>query len=172
MEWWQTGTSMQWWQIVLIILASIAAGVMVATFIIYLISQFVSHREVSPLPNIVFRSEGKRKTATTAEEQLESFRPGLLVEIKNNRRIAADPWTGKLLPFEHQIWDAIEDEVHRLPANLREVLTQAYADMRLANSIVKLSTEVGHRSQALYESYMKMCTAIAARLNRIMPLPE
>ena len=57
-----------------------------------------------------------------------------------------------------------------MPANLREDLTQAYVDMRLANSIVWLSTEIGHRSKNLDENYVKMCTNIAERLDRITAL--
>ena len=72
-----------------------------------------------------------------------------------------------MLSFQTHAWDTSQDEVHKLPANVREDLTQAYVDMRLANSIVWLSTELGRRSQNLDENYIKLCTSIAVRLDRI-----
>ena len=114
--------------------------------------------------------EAKRtKEAAVVEEPLESIAPDLLAEAKNNRRIATELWTGKLLPFQTNVWDTSQGEVFRLPRNLREDLTQAYVDMRLANSIVWLSMELGRRSHNLDENYMKLCANIAVRLDRITP---
>ena len=47
---------------------------------------------------------------------------------------------------------------------------QVYLDIRLANSIVRLSTEFGRRSSNLNESYMKVCATIAERIDRLKPL--
>ena len=96
--------------------------------------------------------------------------PNLAAEVENNRQIATQPWTGKLLPFETGVWDTSRDGVPTLPANLGEDLTQAYVDMRLANSIVWLATELGRRSQNLDDNYMKLCTNITTRLDKILPL--
>ena len=115
--------------------------------------------------------EAKRaKETAVVEGLLESIAPDLVAEAENNHRIATEPWSDKLLPFQTRVWDARQDEVYKLPGNLREDLTQAYVDMRLANSIVWLSTELGRRSHNLDENYMKLCATIAVRLDRVKPL--
>lgn len=93
--------------------------------------------------------------------------PDLLLEIENNRRIASQTWTGNLQSFQTQVWDNKRDEVHSLPPEVREELMQAYFDMSLANSVVWLATEMGRRSPSLDESYLKLRTSIADRLNRV-----
>lgn len=150
---------MDWWQILLIILVSIVIGLLVGGLLSYLILR---------LQKKPFFKE--RETTAVVEEQLESTAPDLLAEVENNCRIATEPWMDELLHFQTHVWDTNQDEVHRLTANLREDLTQAYLDMRQANDIVWLSTELGHRSHTLDEHYMKVRTRIAARLERIMPL--
>ena len=93
--------------------------------------------------------------------------PDLFLEIESNRRIASQAWTGNLQSFQTQVWDNKRDEVHSLPPEVREELTQAYFDMSLANSVVWLATEMGRRSPSLDESYLKLRTSIADRLNRV-----
>ena len=114
----------------------------------------------------------ERKEAAVVEEPQEPIVPELVAEVENNHRIATKPWTGELLPFQTGVWDTSPDKVHILPANLREALTETYTDMRLANSIVWLSTELGRRTHNLDENYMKLRTNIAERLDRIKPLLE
>ncbi len=96
--------------------------------------------------------------------------PGLLAEVENNRMLANEPWTGKLIPFQTYVWNTNPAELNTLPASLREEMAQAYSDIQLANSIVWLATELGRRSPSLDENYMKLCTNIAARLETIEPL--
>jgi hypothetical protein len=93
--------------------------------------------------------------------------PDLFAEIENNRHIASQTRSGNLQPFQTKVWDTKREEVHLLPAELREELTQAYFDMSLANSIVWLATEMGRRSSSLDESYLKLCVSIADKLNRL-----
>jgi len=148
-----------WWQILLIILVFIVIGLFVGGLLSYLILRL----QKKPF----FK---KRETTAGVEEPLESTALDLLAEVENNRRIATEPWTDKLLPFQTHVWDTNQDEVHRLTPSLREDLTEAYLDMRQANDIVWVSTELGHRSHTLDEHYMKVCTRIATRLERITPL--
>ena len=105
-----------------------------------------------------------------AEEPMLSLAPDLVIEVENNHRIAAEPWADKLLPFQTSVWDANQEDIHTLPADLQEELTQAYVDMRLANSIVWLSAELGRRSPKLDESYTKLCANITTRLDKVVPL--
>ncbi len=183
---------MVWWQGILIVLACVIVGVVVSYLLSYpvvrrilkkpfrklfsekrkIIKQQLQEqlkREVEEAGKIRGAEEPERKEAVAVEEPLESIAPDLLAETKTNRRIATESWSGKLLPFQTHVWDTSQDEVHKLPANVREDLTQAYVDMRLANSIVWLSTELGRRSHNLDENYMKLCTNIAVRLDRITP---
>ena len=94
----------------------------------------------------------------------------LNAEIEKNRTIASERWNGQFLPFHTHAWEARQDGVPMLPANLREDITQAYVDIRLANSVVWLSTQLGCRSQNLDEKYTQLCANIATRFDRIMPL--
>jgi hypothetical protein len=49
-------------------------------------------------------------------------------------------------------------------------LIQLYVDISLANNVVWLATEIGHRSKELDESYMKLCSGIAERIKGIIPV--
>ncbi len=147
---------MEWWQILLIGVASLVVGISLGALLDYLLKRFAKKRE----PTLVI------------EEQLKYTPPDLLEEIENNYKIATEPWTSKLLPFQTCVWDTHQGEVNELPANLREDLMQLYIDIRLANSIVRLSTEFNHRTNDLNGSYMRMCASIAGRLDRIKPLIE
>jgi len=156
---------MDWWQVVLIILASVAVGLLVGGLLSYLIARLRRKRFVEK-----FEKFEKYETTEVAEVQSESTAPDLLTELETNHRIATEPRRDELLPFKTQVWDKNQGKVHTLTANLREDLAQAYLDMRQANDIVWLSTELGHRSQTLDEHYMNLCPRIAVRLERIMPL--
>ncbi len=144
------------------ILASIFLGLLVGGLISYLMARFSK----KPLLK-------KREATAVVEEQLKLTLPELLAEVENNCRIATEPWTGNLLSFETQVCSTNQDELRRLPTKLRADLTKAYDDIRLANGIVWLSTELGRRSPDLDEYYMKLCTNIATTLDSItMPLQE
>jgi hypothetical protein len=93
----------------------------------------------------------------------------LLVEIEANLFISTAPWTGKLTSFQTKVLDANRTRVDALVQDLKDEITEAYTDMRLANTLVWLSMDVGHRSKDLDESYLKLCNKIAERLERIVP---
>ena len=142
-----------------------------------LLTEVETSRRITAAPDLPAEVETSRRITTVPDLPVEvetsreiATAPGLLAEVKINREIATLPWTGKLLPFQTHVWDTTRDELHILPANLREDLIQAYVDISLANGIVWLSTELGRRSHSLDENYMKLCTNIAASLDRIIPL--
>ena len=147
---------MEWWQLLLIGIASIGVGLLLGIPVDRLIKRFA--REGEPTPII--------------EEPLKDTPPDLVEEMESNRRIAALPWTGKLLPFQCGVWDAHQDEVDILSIYLRRDLTQVYTDIRLANSIVRLSTDFSHRTSDLDNSYVKLCASITERLNGIKPIKQ
>ena len=164
------GLEVEWsWQILLFVLASFGVGMLLGTLLNHLIRRFAKKLGTF-LDHLIKRFAKKHRPTLVVEEQLKYTPPDLVEEIESNRKIATEPWTGKLLSFQTHMWDTSQDEVYRLPRNLREDLTQAYVDMRLANSIVWLSTELGRRSHNLDENYMKLCDNIAVRLDRITPL--
>jgi hypothetical protein len=96
--------------------------------------------------------------------------PDLFAEIETNRRIATKEWTGELQPFQTRAWDNRGEEVHSLAVEIRNELTEAYSDMALANSISWLSSEMSRRSPSLDESYTKLRTSVATRLNKVSVL--
>ncbi len=161
---------MEWWQIVLFIVGSISAGILVGSLLSLIVrllkKQFAENREMT---TVVKEQVVKEQVV---EEPVNPPILDLLAEVENNLKIASEPWTGKLLPFQTHAHERItnEDGVHRLAANLRDGLTRAYADIRLANGIVWLSTELGRRSDDLDEYYQKLCTNITTVLNTITPL--
>lgn len=189
---------MGWWQITLILLASSAVGAAVGAFLSYLILRFIRKRRATYLSNSISQFNIKPevtplpiKQAETTYAQMkedtevplvpvEKTGPAisapltgeLLTELKQNSKIADEPLGDELLSFQTSVWDAHQYKVDRLPSNLRDDLEQAYTDMRLANSLVWLSTEFNHRSPSLNENYTKLRVSISERLHRIDPLIE
>ena len=176
---------MGWWQITLILLASIAAGAAIGGLLSYLILRFISRkREITFLSHLTSQTTRKPEAATVFAKQPEiqysrkpeaprvfteqvaqaeqvekveqerqvkpavptSLTRELIAEVKQNRSISAEPMGDRLLPFQTSVWDAHQYKVDKLPPDLRDDLEQAYTDMRLANSLVWLSSSrhVGH----------------------------
>ncbi len=102
-------------------------------------------------------------------KELRGIPPELLVEVKGNLNIAVTPWTGRLLPFHTRAWDALPDHPDNIPASVHQSLSEIYIDIRLANSIVQLSTDFNRRSPTLDQSYKKLCVSIAERLSKLSP---
>ena len=156
---------MAWWQVVPIVVGAVVLGLAVGYLVNRLVVVRASHRRTAELQSV-------RRTAGPAVKsppmQMPSV-PDLFVEIEHNRRVASAEWKGELQLFAMRAWDNRGDEVHSLPAEVRSELGEAYSDMALANSIVWLSTEMARRSPSLDESYIKLCSSIAERLNRIKP---
>ena len=65
--------------------------------------------------------------------------------------------------FSH-VWDSKHGEHEPLMTVHRHEFVQLYVDIGLANIIIWPSTEIGHRSKDLDESYIKLCTGIAERI--------
>lgn len=156
---------MAWWQVGLIVLGAIvmglASGYILNKAVVSMSASGRSRRQ-SPVP------VGQPLPAVaqpTAEA--EPTVPDLYAEIEYNRRIAGADWNGEPQSFVTKAWDSRGEEVHSLPAEVRNELTEAYSDMALANSITWLSTEMGRRSQSLDESYQRLRNSVAERLDRV-----
>jgi len=158
----------EWWQIVLIFLASITAGAVVGAFLSYLYFRFVRKRQDTFLSTFTLLFAPRRLEATPVVKENPDLMPlNLLAEIKRNREIAAQPLGEKLLPFETRVWEAHQYEVGGLPANLRDELQQVYQDIRLVNSLVWLSTRLDRRTPDVDKNYIKLCATIVERLDKI-----
>lgn len=145
------------WQGALIVVGCIGGGVLFGAAVGYLIVNLQ-------------RKRGRRKLEEPRIVEKPPPLPasGLLAEIKGNLQIATRPWRGELVPFQTSLWDTSRDGFKTIPAHLQQDLSQAYADMRLANDIVWLSKELGRRSRDLDESYRKLCNRIVVRLEKVV----
>ena len=102
----------------------------------------------------------------------ESPRFDIVKELETNLAIATTPWSDKLLPFQTSCWDSRPEEDEPLLTTYIEDLIQLYIDVGLANHIVWMATEFGHRSKELDESYMKLSASIAERIKQMMSLSK
>ncbi|MFH1031323.1 MAG: hypothetical protein V1767_01950 [Chloroflexota bacterium] len=185
---------MVWWQGLLVILGFVVAAVPIGLLVGYIILRIqgkpwplsrsrergilnvekvtpqvsppVSPPIKPPAPPVEFKSKLPTPVVSAAKAP---EKPEALKEIEANLVIATAPWNGRPQPFRTEVWDKKSDEFNLLRAGLREELTEAYMDMRLANDLVWLLTDVGRRNKDLDESYIKLCAAVAERLNSLMP---
>ncbi len=113
----------------------------------------------------------RQPTPASVNEPVKAQKSDLLAEVEANLAIATSPWTGMLVPFQTKVLDANRNRIDSLIPEFRDQLTEAYTDMHLANTLVWLSMDVGHRSRDLDESYLKLCNKIAERLQKsVAPL--
>jgi hypothetical protein len=97
-----------------------------------------------------------------------SVNSDLAMELKTNLAVATTPWEDKLLPFQNKGWNAAHGRFEGLDVNVHQELIQLYADINLANHIVWMGNEIGHRTQDLNESYLKLRVSIANRINNVL----
>jgi hypothetical protein len=148
---------MLWWQIVLVIFISLIVGLPLGVLLKYVIARIKKRPLLKRDEKIVIKPE-----------QTNYITPELLEEIERNLSIAGEPQADKLVSFQTEIWKTGQDEIHRLEADLREALVQAYMDINLANVLVWLATDLGRRSENLNEHYRRLCREIAEKLNRVI----
>lgn len=144
---------MPWWEIT-ILLVSIAVGVLVGT----IVSDFIG---------LNLRPPAKNPDGSKTSVQPPHFSHELLDEIETNYRIANNHSAARLLPFQISIWESGKYAFGRLGTGLQRDLAQAYIDMRLANNIVWLATDLGRKNASIEEHYVALCLKIAARLAKI-----
>ena len=152
---------MELWQIILIILASVFVGLLVGVLLSYLIARLQNKPFFIQSKRAVVVDEQNRQFAeeheptVIVEEESRTTTADLLTEVENNLKTATEPWMDRLLPFQVHAWDTNQDEINRLTIDLRHDLAQAYLDMKQANDIVWMATELGHRGFAFAIGYMK-----------------
>jgi hypothetical protein len=108
------------------------------------------------------------KIPSTNARQKESLKSDIIKELETNLEIATVHWSDKPLPFQTASWDTKHGDDEPLLTSHVQELIQLYVDVGLANNIVWLAIEIGHRSRELDESYIKLCANIGERINNIM----
>jgi hypothetical protein len=185
--------TLDWWQLTLVIVASILIGILLAFFIIYLIIRFVDKSQVSFFNVLFLLSKRKPKKVDTSirtpqysyaaserpdgllditppralpevKEQVEFPIYELLVEIEHNLNTIKSLSGDNLIPLKSDIWDANRHMEHSLPFNLREPLAHIYLEIHLLNQTVQLSTVLSSKSSFLDERYRKRIAIIAEGL--------
>jgi hypothetical protein len=183
-ELWQAVLSfvaaLSWWQTVLVFIATICIALLIGTFITYLILRFVRKTQV-PFLSLLYLLFGRKPKVFTSRDLARqlidkpsaSHEPAkfpiaeLLAECEYNRNTATEFSGDNLLPLQTDVWDAHRYAALTLADNVRVQLEQVYTDIYSLNSIVWLSTELGHRSSFSDELYRKLLIGIAERLDRI-----
>lgn len=158
---------MEWWQVLLILVAAVLVGGIVGILISYLILRFVRKREMTFLSNLVTRFPKKAEPAPMLKAEATFSAPDLLAEIQHNQTVAAEPIEEKLSTFLTDVWDAHNYQLDKLPVDLRDDLEQVYTDIRLANSLAWLSSEFSRRTPSLEENYTKLRRSITEKLDKI-----
>lgn len=165
---------MSWWQIVLIIVGAVAVGVGVGYLVNRVLPVIIDYVKKSRKPAVACPAAPpviEKIVQGPVEKALEvpPNVPDLFAEIEQNRRLANAEWNGELQAFQTRVWDNLGDEARSLPVEVKNELSEAYSDMSLANSITWLSTEMARRSPSLDESYLRLRSSIAERLNKTRP---
>jgi len=115
-----------------------------------------------------------RKPSTIKSSQLEKVSKNRINHLlsknwKTNLTIATAPWKRQADAFSNSLLDAKLEKVEPSLMSHLQDLIQLYVDISLANNVVWLETEIGHRSKELDESYIKLCSGIAQRIKGIVP---
>ncbi len=93
-----------------------------------------------------------------------------LIELETNFSIATRPITDQINSFHLDVWTQKPTEFNSLTHEIRTELSEAYIDMRIANNVVWMVTEIGSKNQDLITNYHKLSKKVAERLQRIMPV--
>jgi len=122
-----------------------------------------NQRTERTLPETGIRTSG----GAVAERPAPPPGANVRTEVSTNLKIARAPWTGKPEPFRTTVWDNKYNNINSLPVEMQYELGEVYTDIRLANNIVWLVTEVGANGQEFEASYVELCNKIAERLIKI-----
>jgi hypothetical protein len=98
------------------------------------------------------------------EEAIKAQNFELMKEVGDNLVIAATAMKGNLVSFRTEIMDANSSRLNSLTSQIRVDLSEAYTDIRLANTLVWLSKVMGRQSKEMESSYLELCIKIAEHL--------
>ena len=134
--------------------------------------QGIAHAPPTNLKSVEPISHGPvttpKKSIPESGNGARSVNSDLVMELKTNQTIATTPLGDKLIPFQNKCWNTAHGRFECLDVNIHQELIQLYADINLANHIVWMWNEIGHRSQDLNESYLKLFANITNRINNVL----
>jgi hypothetical protein len=168
---------MSWWQWLLILIGTVAAGALIGILVGYV---YMRVRKKSGPKAAKGQSREKAAANQTApvktapvQTQAAAKAPdkarmtALIKEVETDLAIATVEWKGKLTAFKTDFLDSNRSAFNDLPVGLREDITEAYTDMHLTNTLVTLSKENGHSQKDLEESYLRLRGKVAERLTKV-----
>jgi hypothetical protein len=117
----------------------------------------------------VYRYSRVDSSSPPLTQTLDPHKSALLKEIEANFLIASSAKEGNMTSFRTEILDADRSKLVLLLPEVQEGLIEAYTDMRLANTLVWLSKDVGRKNNEMDMGYVKLCIKVAERLEKIMP---
>jgi hypothetical protein len=94
-------------------------------------------------------------------------RTEFVLEIESNLSTARAPQKDNLIAFQTRILEAESSRADSSRPELQKALKAAYTDMRLANTLISLSSATGHKRPEIYDSYLGLCSRIEERLERL-----
>lgn len=96
-------------------------------------------------------------------------RSELVREVEANLAVAVTASAGRLAAFQSSSFDSSRSRLAEAPAEILDSLTEAYTDIRLANTLVWLSKDLGRQSSEMEGGYLRLCGKIAERLQKVLP---
>ncbi len=96
----------------------------------------------------------------------------LLEEINTNREVARSSPATKMLPLQTEVWDTGQSAIRGMDPNLRRELESVYADIRLLNQLVWLSSEFHRSTRKMISEYTDLSLKIAKKLDAIVESPR
>jgi hypothetical protein len=114
-------------------------------------------------------SQPVKKAEPTLAPEMGAHTSPLEIEVAGNLKIAASAREESPETFTTEEYDSKRGKINSLPAEIQERLTEAYTDMRLANTLVQLSKDANRRNNEMAIGYVQLCLKIADQLERVIP---
>jgi hypothetical protein len=111
----------------------------------------------------------QKRIPSPSKAEIAPRKSALLLEIEANLEIAVAAEEGKLTPFRTEAFDLKQASPGSLSEQVMADLEEAYTDMRLANTLVWLSKDLGRNGSEVGAGYLRLCAKVAERLETIIP---
>lgn len=122
-------------------------------------------------PKIVNEEDQKLEVATPdfnetmKTDDRHTVESNIFRELEHNLIIATTPLGEKLISFDTTCWDNIRLKTDRMMLVQGKKIAMIYADIDLANTVVMLANRFPQRSEAVTQSYLKLCAKVAAQIS-------
>jgi hypothetical protein len=120
----------------------------------------------SAIPPILNRTD--KPPAVSAAQLLARLpRTELVAEIESNLSTARAPQKDTLILFQTRVLEAENSRTDPSLPELQRVIKAAYTDMRLANTLVRMSSANQNRRPEIHNIYAGLCHTISERLEQL-----